>query len=251
MFDSEEELDIGEDVVAVGGAEIDESSSNNSQQQSEDADNDDNDTDSNDIDNEDYGTNGELEVLPSDAEEGQEYHFDESGRLVRGEDAAREEAETEIARNLSARITQSPGDAQDSSDYENDNENEEDDQPQSRRRYWEKRQQSILDALNGVGSNNEEEGKEDGRDSANEGASDDGSADSGTSNNTDTINENANAGNSDDSSHGSDTRGRNDRLIDEYIDHLESVARRRERRANQDEPRLHVIRVHIIILLPQ
>ena len=131
MFDSEEELDIGEDVVVAGGVEIDESSSNNSQQQSEDSDNDDNDTDNNDTDNEDSDTNGELEVMPSDAEEGQEYHFDESGRLVRGEDTAREEAETEIARNLSARITQSPGDAQDSSDYENDNdnENEEDDQP--------------------------------------------------------------------------------------------------------------------------
>ena len=110
---------------------------------------------------------------------------------------AREEAETEIARQLSAQITQSPaGDQQEDTNSENEN----DDQSTGRRRsHWERRQQSILDALSGVGNNNEE-------DDSNEDVSMNGDSSEG---------DHANA---------------NELLLD----HLESLARRRERRMNAE-----------------
>ncbi|KAL7536894.1 hypothetical protein ACHAXR_007459 [Thalassiosira sp. AJA248-18] len=193
----------------------------------------------------DSETDEAMELI-EDAEEGQEYHFDDSGRLVKDneDDAsgrARQEAETEISRHLSACITQSPaGNEQEDEDdeqHEEDDEDEEEDQPgrsTGRRSRWEKRQQSILDALNGVGN---EESESDGRDT------DDNMGDSGDSFHTDIENGNGGADLNDNSSHqsvesndsaGLTARDRyNIRQVEQYIDHLETLHRRRERRANQ------------------
>lgn len=199
--------------------------------------------------------NDDMEVLPSDAEEGLEYHFDDSGKLVRdsndnsndhqedrGVSTAREEAEAEIARHLSARITQSPGD-QDDDEGEDDQPSAPDGGNTGRRGHWEKRQQSILNALNGVG--NEEDDHDDSIED--NGGADDESMDS---HNTNNENSSANENNIGNSSRGDEDDGSADsrdsaalrardryniRQVEQYIDHLESLARRRERRANNDD----------------
>ena len=169
-------------------------------------------------DHSNHDDSDDMEVLPSDAEEGQ-YHFDDR-RLVRDRNSssdhtqqedtsdvsnAREEAETEIARHLSAQITQSPVvDQQGDANSENEENEENDDQSTGRRRsHWERRQLSIFDALNGVGdeTNNNNEG--------------DGS-------------------NEDDSVDGDSSEGDRANANELLLDHLESLARRRERRMNAE-----------------
>ena len=196
-----------------------------------------------DNDSEGNENDGDTEVLPSDAEEGQEYHFDDSGRLVRdsndssndrqedgGVSTPREEAEAEIARHLSARITQSPGDQYD----------DEDDGDQSsgggntgRRGHWKKQQQSILNALNGVGN------EEDDHDDSIEDDGDERMESHNSNNGNSSANENSIGNSSRDEDGSADSRDSaalrardryNIRRVEEYIDHLESLARRRERR---------------------
>lgn len=195
-----------------------------------------------DSDSEGNDNDDDMEVLPSsDAEEGQEYHFDDSGRLVRdsndnsndhqedgGVSTAREEAEAEIARHLSARITQSPGDQDDDED-EDDQLSAPDGGNTGRRGHWEKRQQSILNALNGVG--NEEDDHDDS-------IEDNGGADNANENNIGNSSRGDEDDGSADSRDSAALRARdryNIRQVEQYIDHLESLARRRERRANNDD----------------
>jgi len=178
-----------------------------------------------DDDSQENGEGNPTELLPSNAGEESELHFDKSGRPVaaRGVDgghvvndiidspSARREAETEIARHLGAQITQSP----DGEDQDHEQEQER----SSRRSRWERRQQSILDALNGdAGSDEEDENGDDGVD-----GDDDGSDNVG----------NNNRSSGDDSDDDAELTARdryNIRQVEHYIDHLESLHRRRERR---------------------
>ena len=169
--------------------------------------------------------------LPSDAEEGQEYHFDDGGRLVKSGDgddedstaAARQEAEAEIARNLGAVITQLPREQKDDEDDDED----EEDQPTGRSR-WEKRQQSILDALNGVGNDDDDDMDESGN-SHHTNMEEDGNIEGEAEANDNSSQQSAESNDS----RGVTSRDRyNIRQVEQYIDHLESLHRRRERRAN-------------------
>jgi len=203
-----------------------------------------------------------MELLPSDAEDGQEYHFDESGRLVRDHDnlgqddndsasagAARQEAETEIARivavaasqeyhgeeaetdiariarhcrHLGARITQSPGEEQEEAQ-------EQEEQPRrsntGRRSRWE------------TGATNEEEDDSDNDDMryGTEHVDDDDDDDDDDSDDDNNDNSSAIDDDSNDDGSAADVSARdryNIRQVEQYIDHLESLHRRRERRAS-------------------
>jgi len=135
--------------------------------------------------------------IDDSSNEGAEQDSDHTQQETCGVSTAREEAEAEIARHLSAQITQSPAEQQvDTSEDEND------DQPAGRRRsHWERRQQSILDALIGVG---------------------------------DEDNNNEDDSNEDDSMNGDSSEGDHANANELLLDHLESLARRRERRMNAE-----------------
>ncbi|KAL9179718.1 hypothetical protein ACHAXT_009008 [Thalassiosira profunda] len=183
----------------------------------------------------------ESTEMLGDAEEGQEYHFDDSGRLVRadatdeGSVAAREEAEAEIARQLGARITQSPGGDHDEDDPEEEEKDAQEEQEQelpraSRRSRWVRRQQHILPALTGASNRESDAGNNAGDEDMEDGEGNAATADAnddGASRHSD---------DSDDSGESAGLRARdryNLRQVERYIDHIESLHRRRERRENR------------------
>jgi len=147
--------------------------------------------------NSNSGTSVADNDIDDSSNEGAEQDSDHTQQETSGVSTAREEAEAEIARHLSAQITQSPAEQQDDT-----SEDENDDQPAGRRRsHWERRQQSILDALIGVG---------------------------------DEDNNNEDDSNEDDSMNGDSSEGDHANANELLLDHLESLARRRERRMNAE-----------------